>query len=112
MYLGTFENDGIFMEYFKQPNIMFLPLVIPNEILLSRLFENVWTFWNDGRFIWKCSHILKNMCTHIRENCRFVQKVQPKVTKVELFEGIFLKKDMCNICLLSFATVWGICWGL
>ena len=41
------------------------------------------------------------MCTHIRENCRFVQKVQPKVTKVELFEGIFLKKDMCNICLIS-----------
>ena len=45
------------------------------------------------------------MCTHIRENCRFVQKVQSKVTKVELFEGIFLGKHIYNICLIGVANL-------
>ena len=106
IYLGTFQT---FMEYFKQPNYLFLPPVILNEIIFSRLFQNDWTFWNEGTFIWKYSHIPMKMCTNRREPCNFFQKVQPKGTKVELIEGIFLRKHIYNICLLlKILQVWGL----
>ena len=85
---------------FNNQNIMFLLPVIPSETFFSKLFQDGWTFQNDGTFISKCSLIPRNMFANRREHCIFVQKVQPKVIKVEPFKGTFLKNHICNICLL------------
>ena len=102
IFQNIFRNIWKMMEYswniLSNQNIMFLPPVIPNEILLSRLFQHGWTIWNDGTFISKCFHIPKNMCTNRREHCNIYQKVQPKVTKLN-----YLKKySLANTSAIFF----------
>ena len=52
--------------------------------MMDHLLQNVSTF--------------QRICAQLEGNIVIFQKVQPKVTKVELFEGLFLRKHIYNIC--------------
>ena len=53
---------------------------------MDYLLENVPTF--------------QRICAQLAGNIVIFQKVQPKVTKVELFEGLFFIRLIHNICLI------------
>ena len=67
-FLQSFQMKYYFLYYFK---------MVEQFEMMEHLFQNVPTF--------------QRICAQLEGNIVILQKVRPKVTKVELFEGLFLR---------------------